>query len=104
MKEHTIQGPKILGVAARLEMACQIALGHHERFDGSGYPHGLRGEEIPLAARIVSIADVYDALRQQRSYKSGLEHETAVRILTEGDGQTPLGDNPAKRFILDDLP
>ncbi len=65
MTQHTIHGAKILGDAPRLEMARQIALAHHEKYDGSGYPFGLKGEAIPLAARIVSVADVYDALRQK---------------------------------------
>ena len=87
MTQHTIYGAKILGDAPRLEMASQIALAHHERYDGSGYPFGLKGKAIPLAARIVSLADVYDALRQERSYKPTLPHETAFRIITHGDGK-----------------
>ena len=72
-------------------MARQIALAHHERYDGSGYPYGLKGESIPLAARIASVGDVYDALRQERSYKSAFSHEMAFRIITQGDGRVMPG-------------
>ena len=54
---------------------------HHERWDGSGYPEGLKGEHIPLSARIVSLADVYDALTSMRSYRKGLTHEEACSVL-----------------------
>ena len=87
MTQHTVFGAKILGDEHRLEMARKIALAHHEKFDGSGYPSGLKGEAIPLAARIVSVADVYDALRQERSYKRSLSHEAAFEIITQGDGR-----------------
>ncbi len=70
-----------VGHRTYLEMAEQIALSHHERWDGSGYPAGLRGEEIPLSARIVALADVYDALTTKRTYKDALPHEEARRII-----------------------
>lgn len=76
-----------LGSSNFLEMAREIALYHHERWDGSGYPVGLKGEEIPLAARIVAIADVYDALRMKRVYKDSKPHEECVRIIREEAGQ-----------------
>lgn len=87
MTQHPHYGAKILGGAPRLEMARQIALAHHENYDGSGYPCGLKGKTIPLAARIVRLADVYDALRQKRSYKSAFSREVAFRIITRGDGR-----------------
>lgn len=76
-----------LGGSNFLEMAREIALYHHERWDGRGYPAGLAGEEIPLAARIVAIADVYDALRVKRVYKESKPHEECVRIIREDAGQ-----------------
>ena len=67
-------------------MAAEIALCHHERWDGSGYPYGLRGASIPLSARVVTICDVYDALRSPRPYKAAHSHEATVAIMREGDG------------------
>ena len=80
-----------LGLAEWLNMARNICLTHHERWDGSGYPFGLRREEIPLEGRIVAFADVYDALRSPRSYKSGFSHEKTVDIILNGDGRTMPG-------------
>jgi response regulator RpfG family c-di-GMP phosphodiesterase len=91
MKKHTVFGARILGDSPRLLLARDIALSHHEKWDGSGYPAGLRGEAIPLSARIVALADVYDALRSQRFYKAPLAHEEAVRILKRGDMKTRPG-------------
>ncbi len=82
---HTIYGYDILSIHDRMTMAAEIAYSHHEKWDGSGYPRGLAGEDIPLSARIVAICDVYDALRSSRPYKAGLDHGEAVRIMTEGD-------------------
>jgi HD-GYP domain-containing protein (c-di-GMP phosphodiesterase class II) len=85
MSRHPEYGWRILSDNPRLGMAAEIAYCHHERWDGSGYPRGLAGDAIPLSARIVQIADVYDALRSPRPYKPGFTHEMAVRILLEGD-------------------
>lgn len=85
MNRHTVYGYKILSGNERLGMAAEIAYNHHEKWDGSGYPRGKRAEEIPLSARVVQMADVYDALRSARVYKSALSHAEACRILSEGD-------------------
>ena len=91
MESHTTIGADILTAVSRqhgtslafLEMAIDICRDHHERFDGTGYPYGLVGEAIPLCARIVAIADVYDALRSKLVYKPGLAHEPAKRLILE---------------------
>ncbi len=85
MKEHTINGAYILSTYPN-PMARDIALFHHERWDGTGYPYGLAGPMIPIAARIVTVADVYDALRSPRSYKKALSHPEAREILTASRG------------------
>jgi len=69
-----------------LRMAREIALCHHERWDGTGYPRRLAGQNIPLAARIVSIADVYDALSMRRTYKPALPHTQCVKMIAAGAG------------------
>ncbi len=76
-----------LGGSNFLQMARQIALSHHERWDGSGYPKRLAGESIPLAARIVAIADVYDALTVRRVYKEACSHEYSMAMIRDGSGR-----------------
>ena len=97
MKEHTINGALILSNYPDI-MAPEIARAHHEKWDGSGYLFGLAGEDIPLAARITAIADVYDALRMKRSYKEAFSHEKAVGIIL-GDRGSHFDPNLVDIFI-----
>ncbi len=93
MKRHTLIGGETLSASAQahpeasfLKMALDIALKHHERWDGTGYPFQLKGDDIPLSARIVAVADVYDALTTKRVYKPAFTHETAADIIYKSRG------------------
>ena len=86
MKMHPIYGEEIVRPIASLRYLCPTIRGHHERWDGKGYPDGLSGENIPLAARIISVADVFDALAAERPYKRGMEVRKVRGILQEGRG------------------
>ena len=94
MKTHTLIGYEALESAVKdnpsakfFRFARDIVLTHHERYDGKGYPRGLMGEEIPLSGRIVSVADVYDALTTKRVYKPAFPHDEAVEIIMDGRGE-----------------
>lgn len=94
MKKHCEYGAQVLKIADEklgfesfLKLAIQIVLTHHEKWDGSGYPRGLKGEDIPLSGRIMAVADVYDALRSKRCYKDGYSHAKACEILRQERGK-----------------
>ncbi len=104
MNQHPSFGYQILESSDRLQMAAAIALNHHERWDGTGYPNHRRGEEIPIEARIVALADIYDALRSARPYKPGFSHDEAHRIILDGDDRMdPEGhlDPDLRRLFAD---
>ncbi|OHX18404.1 two-component system response regulator [Chromobacterium amazonense] len=95
MKTHTVLGRDAIATAEKLldgpsnflRLAREIAYSHQEKWDGSGYPEGLSGERIPLSARLMAVADVYDALISRRVYKPPFSHETAVDMIREGSGR-----------------
>ncbi|PIP37809.1 MAG: hypothetical protein COX20_00500, partial [Desulfobacterales bacterium CG23_combo_of_CG06-09_8_20_14_all_52_9] len=93
MKLHTTYAYKIIAAAEQrlgnssfLRLARELAYSHQEKWDGSGYPQGLEGEQIPLSGRLMAIADVYDALISRRPYKKAMPHEEAVKCITAGRG------------------
>ncbi len=88
MKQHAMLGYELLkGSSSRvLQAGAEIARGHHEKFDGTGYPHGIKGEDIPIFSRIVAVADVFDALTSERPYKKAWSLEAAVDFLVAGSG------------------
>jgi response regulator RpfG family c-di-GMP phosphodiesterase len=105
MKYHTVYGKEIfdeaeakLGHNSFLSIARTIAYTHHEKWDGSGYPRGLKGEAIPLYGRIMAIADIYDALISQRSYKAAMSHEAAADYIGKISG-TELDPTIVDAFI-----
>lgn len=103
MERHTLLGASILAHARApwMRLAAVIALMHHERWDGSGYPVGFVAEEIPLAARLVAVADVYDALRSDRPYKDAQDHTQAMTRLLQGDAR--IGPAQFDPRVLDAL-
>jgi putative two-component system response regulator len=93
MEQHSIIGGNILldlyekTEESYLLVASQVAMYHHEKWDGSGYPKGLQGDNIPVAARIVALADVYDAISSKRCYKESLDHTMVKDIILKGKGR-----------------
>jgi putative two-component system response regulator len=104
IKRHTTLGAEILSnsTSPLLQAGETIALNHHERWDGSGYPHGITGEEIPLSARLCAIADVFDALTTPRPYKKEISPEDAWRLIA-GASDT-LFDPMLVQVFTDELP
>jgi len=88
MREHPVRGEHIFLATGRSDAlpVARLIRAHHEAYDGSGYPDGLRGEAIPLGARIMTIADAYDAMTSARPYRDAMEHETVLRILDDQAG------------------
>ena len=106
LRRHTLIGHKMLswGEHPIMKMAASIALSHHERWDGSGYPFNLHGPSVPIESRIVSLVDAYDAMRMRRSYKPAMSHEQAIDTLLNGDGRTsPEHFDPELLEILKDV-
>ncbi len=87
IRAHPLSGARIIGNSPDFAMARMIALQHHENWDGSGYPFGIGGTEISMAARIVKLVDIYDALRNERTYKPSFSHEKSIDIILNGDGR-----------------
>ena len=105
MKHHAVYGKKIVteilsGITDEeyLSFASDIATCHHERWDGTGYPNGLKGEEIPLSARIMALADVFDALVSERVYKKAIPPEEALKII-EAESGSHFDPNLVKVFL-----
>ncbi|MEA3289543.1 MAG: DUF3369 domain-containing protein [Campylobacterota bacterium] len=86
MQLHTLRGKEILDAHPHFETASQIASTHHERYDGKGYPNGLKGEDIPISGRITSIVDVFDALTHERPYKKAWEKDEVIEYIKENSG------------------
>ena len=85
-KQNVENGIKILEDIKQLKDILEIIKYHHEQYDGNGYPFGLKGEEIPIASRIIAVADAYDGLISNRSYRKGFSHEDAIKKLKERAG------------------
>jgi HD-GYP domain-containing protein (c-di-GMP phosphodiesterase class II) len=98
MKEHSAKGGEIVGEIEELGRVADVIRHHHERVDGRGYPDGLRGAAIPLASRIILIADSFEAMVADRSYRRSLGREAAIRELREHSG-TQFDQSLAQAFI-----
>jgi HD-GYP domain-containing protein (c-di-GMP phosphodiesterase class II) len=86
IKEHPVTGASIVSQMGLWEREQEIIRCHHERFDGKGYPDGLQGDKIPLLARILSVADVYDAISSDRAYRKKMDEKSVLQIIHDGAG------------------
>lgn len=107
MKTHTVIGSKVLNELDEtfksygvrfFEIGSKIARHHHENWNGTGYPDGLQGRDIPLCARIVAVADVFDALTSKRPYKEAFDYDLSVKMVTEDSG-TKFDPNVIDAFL-----
>mgnify|MGYP002527233609 CR=1 FL=1 len=101
MKTHTLIGSVILADSdsPMLRLAQEIAMYHHERWDGTGYPNGIQGTDIPESARIVAVADVFDALSHDRVYRPAFPHDRVLDMMQEGNG-THFDSNVLEAFYV----
>ena len=93
MRQHPVVGAKMIEGVDHLKPATPYILCHHEKWDGSGYPHGLQGKNIPIEGRVMALADVYDAVTSDRAYHKGLSKESALK-----NGDTSFGKNLMRSF------
>jgi HD-GYP domain-containing protein (c-di-GMP phosphodiesterase class II) len=98
MKKHSEIGYRIAMSSPELEPIAEYILAHHERWDGNGYPQGLKGEEIPLLSRILAVVDSYDAMTEDRVYRKAMTHQAAIEEIKKNAG-TQFDPNIAQIFI-----
>lgn len=105
VKKHVEHGVRILEDIKQLKDVVEIIKYHHEHFDGSGYPYGIKGDETPLNAKIIAIADAYDGMVSDRSYREGLSHEKAIKRVEQKSGQQfdPIVVQSFKATVVDAL-
>jgi putative two-component system response regulator len=99
VKQHTVQGARIVEPLRSLRDTVPLIRGHHERIDGKGYPDGLHGDDIALSVRILSVADVFDALASLRPYRAAIPHERCLSILRENAAGGGLDSDLVERFV-----
>lgn len=99
MRTHPVVGARIVEPLQFLERATEVVLGHHERVDGNGYPHGLKGDDIPLAARVFSVVDAFDAMTTDRPYRRAFATDRAVEEIVRGSG-TQFDSEVVEAFLI----